>query len=307
MKNPLSPITILLTMGLWSKTTTTRKKNRYRRNGGEEERQTHTQTPTRKKDLGKKMLPVFKVSYHQIIFYILQPRTLSTKREEKLSIPPLLMSVKEMQEEEDDVDPFEGLSEVEHKCPICEYKLNIGQSTEKKKFYVMCSSGECNLGWQPEEASYASDIGLIVTNVLPIFKYPKLCVRSTQHEKVATIIRCSSKVELLKKQAFLCVFQEKGRWGKVRFYSVGQITAKYQRCEKHLGMVYIRFERKEKRQQSCQCGPHLSFTGVSKKCKGQCKQKKEIEMKFLKEKLDEDFLEKSKNNGTSRTWKDFIF
>ena len=49
------------------------------------------------------------------------------------------------------------------------------------------------------------------------------------------------------------------------------------------------------------------ITGVSKKCKGQCKQKKDIEIKFLKENLDEDFLEKSKNNGTSRTWKDFIF
>ena len=116
MKNPLSPIMILVTTGLWTKTTTTRKENRYRRNGretkeqGEEERQTHTQTPTRKKDLGKKMLPIFKVSYHQIIFYILQSRTLSTKREEKLSIPPLLMSVKEMQEEEEEDDPLKDLA-----------------------------------------------------------------------------------------------------------------------------------------------------------------------------------------------------
>ena len=81
----------------------------------------------------------------------------------------------------------------------------------------MCSSGDCNLGWQPEEASYASYIGLIVTNVLPIFKYPKFCVRSTQHEKVATIIRCSSKVELLKNKLFFVCSKKKDDGGKCDF------------------------------------------------------------------------------------------
>ena len=65
--------------------------------------------------------------------------------------------------EEEEEDPqtkatLEALSNIDFDCPICKSSLNVGKTKEKDLFYCMCSSGDCNIGWQKGPAEYAKYI-----------------------------------------------------------------------------------------------------------------------------------------------------
>ena len=102
---------------------------------------------------------------------------------------------------------------MEQKCPVCDSKLNVGKTNEKDLFYVMCSSGGCNLGWQNGEAQWASYLVAIKYNVLKEYKYPNPRVRCKQHDELAVIVPSTSSNPILKgRLIYTCgITKEKGK------------------------------------------------------------------------------------------------
>ena len=83
------------------------------------------------------------------------------------------------EDEDEDEDEDEGgsaaieaLSSIEHECPICESPLNVGKTKKEKKFYCMCSSGDCNLTLQNGLAQWANYILGIKFNEKSLNKSP---------------------------------------------------------------------------------------------------------------------------------------
>ena len=152
--------------------------------------------------------------------------TKSKKQSEIIVVPPPPLMYEE--EEEEDLTTkatLEALSNINHECPICKSPLNVGVTKEKKSFYCMCSSGDCNLGWQKSAAEYARYITDIKVKVLPEFKYPKPKVRCEEHGKTAILVRCYSKVEFINDRFFYVCANKKDDGGKCDFIKAGEFTS----------------------------------------------------------------------------------
>ena len=163
-----------------------------------------------------------------LIFYF--PKKKAKKQSEILVIPAPPSMLAEEEEEEEEEDPtakatLEALSNIDFNCPICKPPLNVGSTKEKGTFYCMCSSGDCNLGWQRSAADYAKYLLDIKEKVNAEFKYPRSRVRCDDHGKTATLVRCYSKVDFIDESLFYVCANKKDEGGKCEFVKAAQFAS----------------------------------------------------------------------------------
>ena len=187
-----------------------------------------------------------------------------------------------MVEADDNEDPttkatLEALANINFDCPICKSPLNIGSTKEKGSFYCMCTSGDCNLGWQRSAAEYAQYIHDIKLNVLPEFKYPNARVRCDDHEKTATLVRSFSKVDFIDKRLFYVCANKKDDGGKCDFVKAAEFSSRSKNAENAEAWYKMEAKKQVKSNREAKAGLAYHFQEVSKnhqqKQKGKGKKK----------------------------------
>ena len=188
-------------------------------------------------------------------------------------------------EEEEDVAAkatLEALSNINFDCPICKSSLNVGKTKEKGTFYCMCSSGDCNIGWQKGPAEYAKYLTDIKTNVCAEFKYHHPRVRCDEHGKTATLTRCYSNVDFINQRFFSICANKKDDGGKCDFVKAAEFASNSKNALNAEEWFRLEDKKKVKGTKEAKAGLAYRFQELSaNKQTGKKTKKEEVKEKYL--------------------------